>query len=268
MDRIACVITSTRGDRADIVLDRRASLNALSSQLLDELDSALTEISRSSARVVVISGAGDRAFSAGADIGELGEDEAVADRWLAEGQRIFHRIEAFDRPVVAGLTGLALGGGLELALACHILIAADTARLGLPEPTLGLIPGLGGTQRLTRLLGAHRANRLLLTGETISAAEAHDLGLLSYPPCPADALDQLVDSVCERISGLSYYALSAIRRASLAAVSPAADEGYAVERRLAAQAVACADGRAGIAGFLAKRPVQFATPPSGESASA
>ncbi len=172
-------------DRDDAVVtitfNRPKVLNALNGALLEELSRALDDIEADPAvRAVVLTGAGDKSFVAGADINELARQTPVAGREHARrGQALFDRIERLGRPVIAAVNGFALGGGCELAMACTIRIAADTARFGQPEINLGLIPGYAGSQRLPRLVGRGRALELLLLGEPIPAAEAHRIGLVN-----------------------------------------------------------------------------------------
>jgi len=257
--RVRQVELSISGERADVVLNRPDRLNALSEQLLIELKAALKEIRASDARVVVIQGSGDRAFCAGADIDELWDSAGPgARRWLENGQEVLRQIETYDRPTIALVQGLALGGGFELAMACSLLVASTQARFGLPEPNLGLIPGLGGVHRVTRQVGVHRANRILLTGEIIGAAEAHALGLLSFPPMDPTDLKGFMSDLCETIASLSTRALSAILEAQIYGLSASADEALESELNLAARAIASSDGREGMTAFREKRPARFA----------
>lgn len=248
------------GHRVDIGLDRPERLNALSRQLLIDLDSALDEIEESDARVVVVHGTGDRAFCAGADIDELSGPDEDPGRWLERGQRVLRRIETLDRPTLAVVDGLALGGGFELAMACRLVISSTRGRFGLPEPKLGLIPGLGGVQRLMRQVGTHRANRILLTGEIIGAAEAHELGLLSFPPIPPADLADFASDLCETIAALSPRATTAILAAQAFGTASTLEQALANDLSLAAAAIASPDGREGMTAFLEKRPASFPSP--------
>src|SRR5688572_2595128 len=163
-----------------ITLSRPKVLNALNAQTLDELTAAFDEVAADAGtRVVILTGAGDNAFVAGADINELAVQTPVGGRDHARrGQRLFDRIERLGKPVIAAVNGFALGGGCELAMACTLRVAADTARLGQPEINLGIIPGYAGTQRLARLIGRGRALEVLLTGDQLPASEAHRIGLV------------------------------------------------------------------------------------------
>ena len=164
-----------------ITLSRPAALNALNAQTLTELSSAIDDAAADdSVRVIVLTGAGEKSFVAGADIKELAVQTPVAGRDHArKGQALFDRIERLGKPVIAAINGFALGGGCELAMACTLRLAADTAKFGQPEINLGLIPGYAGTQRLARLVGRGRALELLLTGNQISADEAYRIGLVN-----------------------------------------------------------------------------------------
>jgi enoyl-CoA hydratase len=174
------LLVSVEGGLARITLNRPEVHNALNAPMFDELEQVFRELaSQDSVRVVLVTGFGDRAFAAGADIRELKDlDVAAGEQKSQRGQAVFAHIEACGKPVIALINGFALGGGCELALACTFRIAAETAKLGQPEVKLGLVPGYGGTQRLPRLVGQAAALKLLLTGETIGAPEALRIGLV------------------------------------------------------------------------------------------
>src|SRR5689334_2313647 len=183
-------LTVAVADRiATITVNRPDKLNALNARVIEELGVAIDE-ARESADVagIILTGAG-RAFVAGADISELEHHGAISAKMLAQrGQDVFRRYETSPKPVIAAVNGYALGGGCELAMACHLRLASDAAKFGQPEVKLGLIPGYGGTQRLPRLIGKGRALQLLLTGETIDANEAHRIGLVNRVVPAADLL--------------------------------------------------------------------------------
>lgn len=244
--------------RALITLDRPEKLNALDSAALNELGTALDIIENdASARAVIVTGAGDKAFAAGADIAELATlAPAATPGFAARGLQLFRRLETFRKPVIAAINGFALGGGLELALACTFRIAADSARLGLPETRLGLIPGYGGTQRLPRLIGPSAALELILTGEPVSAAEALRLGLVDRV-VPAAALLAEADTLVGRLAVPSAQAQAAALDAVRRGLDLPLDEALKHETRRFAQAAASDDGREGMAAFLAKRPPKF-----------
>ena len=169
------------GELAVVTIDRQEKLNALNAEVLVELGEVFESLAADAAvRAVILTGAGGRAFVAGADIAELARlDSLAAVRLSREGQRIFGNIERSPKPVIAAVGGWALGGGCELALACHLRIASTSARFGLPEVGLGIIPGYGGTVRLARAVGASHATEMILTGEPVDAARAEAIGLVS-----------------------------------------------------------------------------------------
>jgi enoyl-CoA hydratase len=249
-------------DRAEIVIDRPERLNALSVETFASIDGALNQISMSDARTVLLRGAGDRAFCAGADIEELAGTRGETRDWLLAGQSVLRRIESYPRPVVAVVAGFALGGGFELAMACHLLVATTKARFGLPEPRLGLIPGLGGVQRLTGMVGRHRANRFLLTGDSFTAAQADSLGLLSFPPVDPESLEAVIDELCGTISELAPTALAAVLGSQMAAESLSFQEALLHDVELAVEAIHSEAGQEGRSAFAAKRPPSF-KPPGG-----
>jgi enoyl-CoA hydratase len=178
------------GATAIVTINRPAVLNALNAPTIDALRRVMLELQRDAGvRVIVLTGAGEKAFVAGADINELAVQTPTSGREHAlKGQHVFDLIENLGKPVVAAINGFALGGGCELAMACTLRIAADTARLGQPEINLGLIPGYAGTQRLSRLVGKGRALEMILTGAPVAAAEAHRIGLVNRVVPAADLL--------------------------------------------------------------------------------
>jgi len=252
-------VTSERhGATLLLRLDRPAVHNALSAGVLAALARAIDEAARDAAvRAVVLTGAGERAFCAGADLGELrGLDADAAHARLAHGQRVLRRLERLAKPTIAAVNGLALGGGFELALACTLVLASERASFGLPEALLGLIPGYGGTQRLPRALGRRRALALMLTGDRLAAAEAHTAGLLAAAPLAPDELLPSALALAERLAGGSARAIALIREA--VGGDPDGDAELVRESALAALSLAGADAAEGIAAFLDKRPPRFA----------
>ena len=244
---------------ATVTLNRPKVLNALNAKVLDELEELFAQITEnSSIRAVLITGSGDRAFAAGADINELARagtlpHSPTGDQLALRGQAVFGLIETCGKPVIALINGFALGGGCELALACTMRIAADTAKLGQPEIKLGIMPGYGGTQRLPRLIGQSRALRLILTGDTIDAAEALRIGLIDEIHPAADLLargrdlaTQIASAAPLSITG----SLEAVRRGSHLHLQDA----LRVEAEIFGQLCESQDKREGTAAFLEKRP--------------
>src|SRR5271156_4959350 len=186
------ILFEIREPLAVVTLNRPKVLNALNRATFTELETAFTELAASeSVRAILLTGAGEKAFAAGADIQELAAISATdGQRLAARGQRIFGLIENCGKPVIACINGFALGGGCELAMACTVRLASETAKLGQPEVKLGLLPGYGGSQRLPRLIGKGAALKLLLTGEIISAAEAFRLGLVDEVVAPSELLQR------------------------------------------------------------------------------
>lgn len=247
------------GEIAVLTLNRPAVLNALNAALLDELAAAFQSLDADrSVRAVVLTGSGEKAFAAGADIAELAalasEDEALAA--ARKGQRLTRLIETLRAPVIAAVNGFALGGGCELALACDIRIAADTARFGQPEVNLGIIPGYGGSQRTARLLGRGMALYLCLTGEIVDAKEALRIGLVERI-VPAAGLMAEAMRVATLIASKAPLATAACKRAIDRAIHLSIDEALEIEAAEFA-AVACSrDFHEGAEAFLSKRKAQF-----------
>jgi enoyl-CoA hydratase len=239
-----------------ITLDRPEALNALSFGLLRELAAAFDQVAASDARGLLITGTGDRAFCAGADISELmGRSQAAIRGGAAFGQTIFAKLDALAMPSIALVNGYAFGGGLELALACTFRIAAPSARLGLPEIKLGLIPGYGGTQRLPRLIGQARALELIMTGRAAPAEEALAIGLVNRI---ADGeLIEAGKSYAREMTGYSLRALGLARDAVQRGLQTTLHEALAIEADLNTLAFETEDATEGMAAFLEKRKPVF-----------
>ncbi|MBS1818719.1 MAG: enoyl-CoA hydratase/isomerase family protein [Acidobacteria bacterium] len=246
------------GPVVTITISRPKVLNALNAQTLDELEQAVRDVQQDVAiRVVILTGAGEKAFVAGADISELGEQRPESARAMAaRGQRLFRLIETLGKPVIAAINGYALGGGCELAMACTLRLAADTAKLGLPEITLGLLPGYGGTQRLPRLVGRGRALELMLTGAAIPANEAHRIGLVNRV-VPADALMAEARALAAHLAAQAPIATAYILDAVDASGQMTLAEGCRHEAALFGLAAATEDMREGTRAFLDKRKPTF-----------
>ena len=249
------ILYEVRNNIAFITLNRPKVLNALNAATLAELDTAIAAIREDALiRAALLTGAGEKAFAAGADIQELAQANGIDGRDLAlRGQAIFRSIETCGKPVIACINGFALGGGCELALACTLRIASETARLGQPEVKLGLIPGYGGTQRLARLVGKGAALQMILTGEMISAAEALRIGLVNEVVAP-DQLLPRAEAIARTIAGMAPLAV----RYSMEAVDRGYDlpleEGLFLEAALFGLSCGTEDKVEGTAAFLAKRP--------------
>ena len=241
-----------------LTIDRPERLNALDRQTLEALDAAFAAAAGDEAvRVVVLTGAGPKAFVAGADIAEMNQLDAIAAREFSLlGQRLMRRIERMPKPVLAAVNGFALGGGLELAMACHLRIAADSARMGQPEINLGLVPGFGGTQRLVRLCGRAAALELCLLGKPIDAARAQQLGLVNRV-VPAAELESEVATLAGSLARAAPLALRAILDAVVVGGECALEEGLQFESAQFALLFATEDMREGTTAFLGKRAPQF-----------
>ena len=235
---------------AHITVNRPAVRNALNSATMRELKAVFEQAKADdSVRVVILTGAGDKAFVAGADINELAKLSPVEGReYSLAGQAIFDLIESLGKPVIAAVNGYALGGGCELAMACTFRIASDNAVFGQPEVKLGIIPGYGGTQRLSRLVGRGHAAQLLLTGEMIQAAEALRIGLVNQV-VPQTELLPAVEGIAKKVIGNAPLAVKFCL--------DALDRGMQMEATLFGLSCTTADMKEGTKAFLEKRPPQF-----------
>jgi enoyl-CoA hydratase len=246
------------GALAVVTIDRQAVLNALDRSTIDELRAALLELRHDHAvRVVIVTGAGGKAFVAGADINELAAlNPAQAEAYALAGQHVLDLIEHLGKPVIAAVNGFALGGGCELAMACTLRLAADTAQFGQPEVGLGVIPGFGGTQRLPRLVGAGRALDLLLTGRRINAEEALAIGLVNRV-VPAAGLMGAAKTLAATLAAMPPAAMRSIVEAVGRGMEMALPEAEFLEATLFGLCFATADMREGTRAFLEKRPPLF-----------
>ncbi|HET8899242.1 MAG TPA: enoyl-CoA hydratase-related protein [Rhodanobacteraceae bacterium] len=242
-----------------ITIQRPEKLNALNRETLTELTVAFTQArDDDDVRVVVLAGAGDKAFVAGADISELAElPPARAQAFSAAGQRLMRSIEQLGKPVIARVQGFALGGGMELAMACHLRIASSKARFGQPEINLGLIPGFGGTQRLLRLAGRAATLELCLLGAPIDAQRALALGIVNRVVAP-EQLDAEVDQIAAQLARSSAPALAATLDTVQTGGECSLEAGLAYETQAFALLFAGADMREGTQAFLQRRPPKFA----------
>ncbi len=250
--------TETRDGILYVTIDRPKVLNALNAQTVGEIGRAFSEARDDDAvRCVIVTGSGEKAFVAGADINELATMSPISGKATSEkGQSVFLQIERFPKPVIAAINGFALGGGCELALACHIRIASEKAQIGLPEVTLGIIPGYGGTQRMARLLGKGKAFELVCTGDRISAADAEKIGLVNKV-VPADQLMSAAEEMAKKIASRSPMAV----RAAIEAINSGSDmpfaEGQTLEATLFGLLCATEDMKEGMKAFIEKRPAKF-----------
>lgn len=238
-----------------LTLNRPDKLNALNKQVLDDLDRALTLVEdREDVRILIITGKGDKAFAAGADIRELSSlDRQSGEELSLRGQSIFLKIEQLDKPVIAIVNGYALGGGAELAMACHIRIGTENAVFGLPEVSLGTIPGYGGTQRLAQLAGKARAMEMILTGMQVDAQKALDFGLLNRVSTSEHALQE-----ARKLAGkIMKNGPLAVSKAIEAIDAGYRQAGYATEAELFGKLCESDDFKEGTAAFLEKRKAQF-----------
>ncbi len=249
---------SNRGAVRTIVVNRPDKLNALNRDTLNELSLVFAQAAQDDAvRVVVLTGAGEKAFVAGADIAEMnGYTPVQAQGFSRAGQRLMTSIERLGKPVIARIQGFALGGGMELAMACHLRVASEKAKFGQPEINLGLIPGFGGTQRLLRLAGRGAALELCLTGAPINAQRAYELGIVSRVVAP-DALDEAVNTLADQLAAAAPLAAAGILDAVLQGGETAIDQGLEFETQGFALAFSTGDMREGTTAFLEKRKAEF-----------
>lgn len=242
---------------AILTINRQDKLNALNYKVHVESVSALEELKHDEAiRVLIITGAGDKSFIAGADISEFVGKTAVEQRKIFQEKTLFNSIESFPKPVIAMINGYCLGGGCEVALSCDIRVASDKARLGQPEINLGIIPGGGGTQRLTRLVGEGKAMELILTGEMIDAQTALSIGLVNHV-FPHEQLREKTLEMASKIAEKSPIALQIAKEAVKIASRSNLDEGLRREIDLFSICFSTEDKEEGVKAFLEKRKPVF-----------
>ncbi len=242
---------------ATLTIDRPDKLNALSAHVLDDLEAAFRGAEADEAvRGVLLTGAGEKSFVAGADIGQFTElDARTGYAFARRGQHVFDRIEQLPKPVIAAVNGYALGGGCELAMGCHVRVASENARFGQPEVDLGIIPGYGGTERLPRLVGRGLATQLILTGEQIDARRAYAIGLVNQV-VPAEELMEAATAMLRTILSKGPLAVRLALEALRASDLPLA-QGQAHEAALFGHAAATEDAKEGAAAFLERRTPEF-----------
>ncbi len=250
-----CIKAETRGAIGLITLDRPGALNALNTTLIRELGQALDGFENDDVVGAIVLTGSEKAFAAGADIKEMA-DLSFVDAFLADQAAALERVARTRKPVIAAVAGYCLGGGCELAMMCDIIIAADTAKFGQPEITLGIMPGMGGTQRLTRAIGKAKAMDLILTGRLMDAEEADSVGLVSRVVAADRLMDEALE-VADKIGELSRVSVLAAKEAVVRGYDTSLADGLKVERRLFHALFATEDQKEGMAAFLEKRAPQF-----------
>jgi enoyl-CoA hydratase len=252
------ILVEINGGIAILTINRPKALNALNKDVFSDLDKFFTDIAPQNDKIkgIIITGAGDKAFAAGADITEfIGMSVEDGSDLSERGMKIFDKIENFPKPVIAAINGFSLGGGNELAMACHFRIAGTKARFGQPEENLGLITGYGGTQRLPQLIGKAKAMELLLTGDMIGAEEAKQLGLVNHVVESGLEVEKSIE-VMKKIISKSPYAIAKMIEAVNAGFDKT-QNGYEVEIRNFGETIGSHDGQEGAKAFLEKRKPDF-----------
>jgi enoyl-CoA hydratase len=241
-----------------MTINRPEKLNALNIETLREVRSALMAFQDDAeVRVIILTGAGEKAFIAGADIAEFASlDEPAAKEYAFRGQEVSQRIEKSGKPVIAAVNGYALGGGTEIALACHVRIASENAKMGQPEVKLGIIPGFGGTQRLPRLVGRGKAFELILSGRTIDAKEALEIGLVNRV-VPAGELRSVCESLAKEMMANAPMALQYAVQAINQGLDETLEKGLFIEAALFGKVFTTEDSREGTKAFMEKRKANF-----------
>jgi len=250
------IIISREEKTAIITINRPESLNALNAKTINEISSALDELeSDHEVRVIILTGSGEKSFVAGADIKEFSDfNQEKAEELARNGHyNLFNKIESLSKPVIAAVNGFALGGGLELAMACHIRYASENAKLGLPEVTLGLIPGYGGTQRLPKLVGKGIANEMIFSAKMIPAQKAKEIGLVNevYP------IEELLAKTKELAKTISSNSPMAISKAIQAINLSDTDKGFETEIKGFGELFELDDKKEGVSAFIEKRKPSF-----------
>jgi enoyl-CoA hydratase len=252
------ILIEPKGQHLVLILNRPEALNALNSALMKELDHFFTKGYKhhSDLRCIIITGAGNRAFAAGADIKEFIGLNAEQGQGLAEfGHKVFNQIEQFHLPVIAAVNGFALGGGCELAMSCHIRLASENAKFGQPEVNLGLIPGYGGTQRLIHCIGKSKAVELLMTADMLTAEQALQYGLVTRV-IPQEELMQEAMVLATKLATKAPVALSQLIRC-INACFHEGEDGFKVKIKAFGHCTATEDFKEGAAAFVEKRPAHF-----------
>ena len=251
------ILLEREGRVAILTVNRPDKLNALNEQVRTDMLAALAAVEQDDGiGVVVLTGAGEKSFIAGADIGEFAGRTPFDQRYAMRSPRVFDVMAAFPKPVIAMINGFCLGGGCELAMSCDLRIASEKARFGQPEINLGLIPGGGGTQRLSRLVGSGHAMRLILTGDMIGAAEAREIGLVEMV-VPHEELRARTLELAGKIASKSPLTVRVAKEAIRAGERLSIEDGIVYERDLFCLCFSTADKEEGVKAFLDKRPAQW-----------
>lgn len=259
MSELENVLLEQHGHTAVLTINRPKALNALNSATLDDIADALIEASElEDLRALVITGSGNKAFVAGADISEMSDMSCIdAEDFALQGQEVLNGIEHFPVPVIAAVNGFALGGGTELAMACDLILCSHNAVFGQPEVKLGVIPGFGGTQRLARLVGAMRAREIVFTGRNVKAPEAVRIGLALRACAEDESVLDAALALADRIAKVGPVAVRLAKRAINENVDAALPTALAAERTLFAMCMSTEDQTEGMAAFLGKRKAEF-----------
>lgn len=258
MSELKYVLVETRADIAVITVNRPDKLNALNAETVTELRRALEQVAGDEAvRAVILTGAGEKSFVAGADIAELARMTPLSGIDVSrQGQDTFRLLETMRKPVIAAVNGFALGGGLELALACHFRVASQNAKFGLPEVKLGIIPGYGGTVRLPRVVGRGRALELMLTGDMIDAEEAYRIGLVNHV-YPAAELLAAAEQLAKKIAANGPVAVALAIEAVDHGYHASTEDALRLESNLFGLLASTGDMKEGMGAFLEKRKAEF-----------
>lgn len=253
-----CVLCKIKGSVATVIINRPQALNALNAEVLEKLHAVMKGLDGDSTiKAVILTGAGEKAFVAGADIAAMRDmSTAEAKAWASLGQRTMNRVAAMRPVTIAAVNGYALGGGCELAMACDLRVASTKAKLGIPEVSLGVIPGFGGTQRLPRLIGLGRALEVLSTGRQVGAAEAEAWGLVNRVTGPKELLPFCME-LAEKITANSTVAVSLGKQAMDSGMEMDLARGLELEAALFGVAFAAPDQKEGMTAFLEKRKANF-----------
>jgi enoyl-CoA hydratase len=252
------VVVKKENNIAVLSINRPDALNALNYDTLTDIKTAFKSLSEDEeVAVVIITGAGEKAFVAGADIKEMRDMTPLeARQFMLYGQSVFNMIDSLPKPTIAAVNGFALGGGTELALSCDMILASEKARFGLPEVTLGIHPGFGGTQRLPRLIGAAKAKELIFTGKMIGAAEAEKVGLVNKVVAP-DKLHEEAKALAEDILKNGQVAIRLVKSAINAGLDTTLEKGLAYEAETQGLAFSTEDKNEGLSAFMEKRKPKF-----------